>query len=128
MKLEQLQNMDAVHEGAEVTIMAAAVGDASFGLPGVSSHLYDLETVYSFHRGLNSSICYGHQRRRARIGRIKNAFFPKEDLFPQSIKLISNALLPTTAKQLPHNPMHARGTLYQRRSFHGILPFSCFLT
>jgi hypothetical protein len=37
MKLEQLQNMDAVREVAEVTIMAAAIDDASFGLPGVSS-------------------------------------------------------------------------------------------
>lgn len=36
VKMEQIQNMDAVYDRAEVAIIAAAGEDASFGLPGVS--------------------------------------------------------------------------------------------
>lgn len=37
IKMEQIRNMDAVYDRAEVTIIAAAGEDGSFGLPGVSS-------------------------------------------------------------------------------------------
>ncbi|KAH0557161.1 hypothetical protein GP486_005048 [Trichoglossum hirsutum] len=37
VKMEQIQNMDAVYDRAEVTIIAAAGENGSFGLPGVSS-------------------------------------------------------------------------------------------